>query len=68
ALPIITRKFGLHWRYNDCEKLHTFHTRKNQGYTVAKTLLNLSQAAQAAGITRRTLYNHVKQGKGHCCK
>jgi hypothetical protein len=30
---------------------------------VAKTLLNLSQAAQAAGITRRTLYNHVKQGK-----
>jgi len=30
---------------------------------VAKNLLNLSQAAQAAGITRRTLYNHVKQGK-----
>ncbi|MFQ1230567.1 hypothetical protein, partial [Klebsiella pneumoniae] len=30
---------------------------------MAKTLLNLSQAAQAAGITRRTLYNHVKQGK-----
>lgn len=53
----------MYWRYNDYEKLHTFHTRKNQGYTVAKTLLNLSQAAQAAGITRRTLYNHVKQGK-----
>ncbi|RRW61180.1 hypothetical protein EGJ48_22405 [Pantoea dispersa] len=30
---------------------------------MAKTLLNLSQAAQAVGITRRTLYNHVKQGK-----
>ncbi|TIG07740.1 hypothetical protein, partial [Legionella pneumophila] len=30
---------------------------------MAKTLLNLSQAAQAAGITRRTLYNNVKQGK-----
>lgn len=30
---------------------------------MAKTRLNLSQAAQAAGITRRTLYNHVKQGK-----
>lgn len=30
---------------------------------MAKNLLNLSQAAQAAGITRRTLYNHVKQGK-----
>lgn len=30
---------------------------------MAKSLLNLSQAAQAAGITRRTLYNHVKQGK-----
>ncbi|MBJ5229352.1 hypothetical protein JGF84_23390, partial [Salmonella enterica subsp. enterica serovar Newport] len=30
---------------------------------MTKTLLNLSQAAKAAGITRRTLYNHVKQGK-----
>jgi len=30
---------------------------------VPKTSLNLSQAAQAAGITRRTLYNHAKQGK-----
>ena len=30
---------------------------------MAKTLLNLSQASQAAGITRRTLYNHIKQGK-----
>lgn len=36
---------------------------RKRGYTVAKTLLNLSQAAQAAGITRRTLYNHIKQGK-----
>ncbi|MGJ3448924.1 entry exclusion protein 1 [Enterobacter sp. PTB] len=27
------------------------------------TQLNLTQAAQAAGITRRTLYNHIKQGK-----
>ncbi|MCY0629578.1 helix-turn-helix transcriptional regulator [Klebsiella pneumoniae] len=33
---------------------------------MAKTLLNLSQAAQAAGITRRTLYNHVKQGRLPC--
>lgn len=30
---------------------------------MAKNLLNLSQAALAAGITRRTLYNHIKQGK-----
>lgn len=30
---------------------------------MAKTLLNLSQAAQAVNITRRTLYNHIKQGK-----
>jgi soluble cytochrome b562 len=30
---------------------------------VAKTLLNLSQAAKAVGITRRTLYNHVRSGK-----
>lgn len=30
---------------------------------MAKNLLNLSQAAKAVGITRRTLYNHVKQGK-----
>lgn len=27
------------------------------------TQLNLTQAAQAAGITRKTLYNHIKQGK-----
>lgn len=25
--------------------------------------LNLTQAAKAAGITRRTLYNHINQGK-----
>lgn len=30
---------------------------------MAKTLLNLSQASHAAGISRRTLYNHVKKGK-----
>lgn len=30
---------------------------------MAKTLLNLSQAAKAVGITRRTLYNHVRSGK-----
>ena len=30
---------------------------------MSNTHLNMSQAAQAAGITRRTLYNHVKQGK-----
>lgn len=30
---------------------------------MATTWLNLSQASQAAGITRRTLYNHIKQGK-----
>jgi len=30
---------------------------------VAKTSLNLSQAAKAVGITRRTLYNHVRSGK-----
>lgn len=30
---------------------------------MAKNLLNLSQAAQAAGVSRRTLYNHIKQGK-----
>lgn len=28
-----------------------------------KTQLNLSQAAEAVGITRRTLYNHIAQGK-----
>lgn len=27
------------------------------------TRLNLTQAAKAAGITRRTLYNHINQGK-----
>jgi vacuolar-type H+-ATPase subunit I/STV1 len=30
---------------------------------VAKTRLNLTQAAKAAGVTRRTLYNHINQGK-----
>jgi len=30
---------------------------------VADTRLNLTQAAKAAGITRRTLYNHINQGK-----
>lgn len=30
---------------------------------MSSTQLNLSQAAQAAGITRRTLYNHIKKGK-----
>jgi vacuolar-type H+-ATPase subunit I/STV1 len=30
---------------------------------VADTRLNLTQAARAAGITRRTLYNHINQGK-----
>lgn len=33
------------------------------GYTVSETHLNLTQAAAAAGITRRTLYNHINQGK-----
>lgn len=28
-----------------------------------KNQLNLSQAAEAVGITRRTLYNHIAQGK-----
>lgn len=30
---------------------------------MAKTQLNLSQAAGAVGITRRTLYNHIEQGR-----
>lgn len=30
---------------------------------MAKTRLNLTQAAKAAGVTRRTLYNHINQGK-----
>lgn len=30
---------------------------------MADTRLNLTQAARAAGITRRTLYNHINQGK-----
>jgi len=30
---------------------------------VQKTQLNLSQAAEAVGVTRRTLYNHIAQGK-----
>lgn len=30
---------------------------------MAKTQLNLSQAATAVGITRRTLYNHIEQGR-----
>lgn len=30
---------------------------------MADTRLNLTQAAKAAGITRRTLYNHINQGK-----
>lgn len=30
---------------------------------MAKTRLNLTQAAKAAGITRRTIYNHINQGK-----
>lgn len=30
---------------------------------MAKTRLNMTQAARAAGITRRTLYNHINQGK-----
>jgi len=30
---------------------------------MAKTQLNLSQAAEAVGITRRTLYNHIEQGR-----
>lgn len=28
-----------------------------------ETRLNLTQAAKAAGVTRRTLYNHINQGK-----
>jgi len=30
---------------------------------VSETRLNLTQAAKAAGVTRRTLYNHINQGK-----
>ncbi|MCW1877840.1 hypothetical protein OMR58_25725 [Erwinia sp. INIA-01] len=30
---------------------------------MAETHLNLTRAAAAAGITRRTLYNHINQGK-----
>ena len=30
---------------------------------MSETRLNLTQAAKAAGITRRTLYNHINQGK-----
>lgn len=30
---------------------------------MANTRLNLTQAAKAAGVTRRTLYNHINQGK-----
>jgi vacuolar-type H+-ATPase subunit I/STV1 len=30
---------------------------------VADTRLNLTQAAKAAGVTRRTLYNHINNGK-----
>mgnify|MGYP000875857937 CR=1 FL=1 len=33
------------------------------GYTVSETRFNLTQAAKAAGVTRRTLYNHINQGK-----
>ncbi|ECG5958874.1 hypothetical protein E1630_22965 [Salmonella enterica subsp. enterica serovar Baguida] len=30
---------------------------------MADTRLNMTQAAKAAGVTRRTLYNHINQGK-----
>ncbi|MBK5480345.1 hypothetical protein JFU04_30160 [Pseudomonas sp. TH21] len=30
---------------------------------MADTRLNLTQAAKAAGVTRRTIYNHINQGK-----
>lgn len=30
---------------------------------MSETRLNLTQAAKAAGVTRRTLYNHINQGK-----
>lgn len=30
---------------------------------MSDTQLNLTQAAKAAGVTRRTLYNHINQGK-----
>lgn len=30
---------------------------------MSETRLNLTQAAKAAGVTRRTLYNHISQGK-----
>lgn len=30
---------------------------------MADSRLNLTQAAKAAGVTRRTLYNHINQGK-----
>lgn len=30
---------------------------------MTNTRLNLTQAAKAAGVTRRTLYNHINQGK-----
>lgn len=30
---------------------------------MADTRLNLTQAAKAAGVTRRTLYNHINNGK-----
>ncbi len=39
------------------------HTISKPGYTVTDTRLNLTQAAKAAGVTRRTLYNHINQGK-----
>lgn len=44
-------------------KFYTLHTKLQPGYTVADTHLNLTQAAKAAGVTRRTLYNHINQGK-----
>lgn len=30
---------------------------------MSETRLNLTQAAKAVGVTRRTLYNHINQGK-----
>lgn len=30
---------------------------------MSQTRLNLTQAAKAIGVTRRTLYNHINQGK-----
>lgn len=37
--------------------------QQDSGPATTQTLLNLSQAAEAVGITRKTLYKHLENGK-----